>query len=517
MMKYPIGIQSFPDIRERGFVYVDKTAYVYRMALMGKTYFLSRPRRFGKSLLVSTMEAYFLGRKELFNGLAIEQLETEWETYPVLHLDLNTGKYDKEADLDDFLNDSLAQWEQVYGSSPTEVNAELRFKGIIRRAYEQTGKQVVVLVDEYDKPLLATIDNKPLHEAYRNTLKAFFSVLKTMDACIRFGFITGVSKFSHVSIFSDLNNPDDISMDPRYVDICGVSEEELHTYFDSSIRELADANGMTFEEACERLRKQYDGYHFRENSVGIYNPFSLLNTFAKGIFNDYWFATGTPTFLVKLLQSKNYKLGDLEGKKVMSDMLTAPATSASNPIPVLYQSGYLTIKDYDRNMRIYTLGFPNEEVERGFLNFLLPYYTPIGDDDKASFLSDFVVAVNEGRPEDFLLLMQTMLAGRDYRIAGDAEKYFQNTFYLIFQLLGFNVQVEQATGQGRIDITIQTEDYIYIIELKLDKTAEEALCQIKENNYARPFQTDKRKLYLIGVNFSSETRTVEKWVVEAVS
>ena len=405
----------------------------------------------------------------------------------------------------------------VYGSSPTEVNAELRFKGIIRRAYEQTGKQVVVLVDEYDKPLLATIDNKPLHEAYRNTLKAFFSVLKTMDACIRFGFITGVSKFSHVSIFSDLNNPDDISMDPRYVDICGVSEEELHTYFDSSIRELADANGMTFEEACERLRKQYDGYHFRENSVGIYNPFSLLNTFAKGVFNDYWFATGTPTFLVKLLQSKNYKLGDLEGKKVMSDMLTAPATSASNPIPVLYQSGYLTIKDYDRNMRIYTLGFPNEEVERGFLNFLLPYYTPIGDDDKASFLSDFVVAVNEGRPEDFLLLMQTMLAGRDYRIAGDAEKYFQNTFYLIFQLLGFNVQVEQATGQGRIDITIQTEDYIYIIELKLDKTAEEALCQIKENNYARPFQTDKRKLYLIGVNFSSETRTVEKWVVEAVS
>ena len=517
MMKYPIGIQSFPDIRERGFVYVDKTAFVYRMALMGKFYFLSRPRRFGKSLLVSTMEAYFLGRKELFKGLAIGKLETEWVKYPVLHLDLSTGKYDKEADLDDFLNDSLAQWEQVYGSSPTEVNAELRFKGIIRRAYEQTGKQVVVLVDEYDKPLLATIDNKPLHEAYRNTLKAFFSVLKSLDACIRFGFITGVSKFSHVSIFSDLNNPDDISMDPRYVDICGISEKELHAYFDSSIRELADANGMTYEEACGKLRQQYDGYHFRENSVGIYNPFSLLNTFAKGIFNDYWFATGTPTFLVKLLQSKNYKLGDLEGKKVMSDMLTAPATSASNPIPVLYQSGYLTIKDYDRNMRIYTLGFPNEEVERGFLNFLLPYYTPIGDDDKASFLSDFVVAVNEGRPEDFLLLMQTMLAGRDYRIAGDAEKYFQNTFYLIFQLLGFNVQVEQATGQGRIDITIQTEDYIYIIELKLDKTAEEALCQIKENNYARPFQTDKRKLYLIGVNFSSETRTVEKWVVEAVS
>ena len=512
-MKYPIGIQSFEKLRTNGYVYVDKTALVYQITRDMNVHFLSRPRRFGKSLLVSTMEAYFLGRKDLFKGLAMEKLETEWNTYPVLHLDLNTGKYDKEADLDDFLNDSLAQWEQVYGTSPTEVNAELRFKGGIRRAYEQTGKQVVVLVDEYDKPLLSSIDNEPLHTAYRNTLKAFFSVLKTMDACIRFGFITGVSKFSHVSIFSDLNNPDDISMDPRYVDICGVSEKELYAYFDSSIRELADANGMTYEEACEKLRKQYDGYHFRENSVGIYNPFSLLNTFAKDVFNDYWFTTGTPTFLVKLLQSKNYKLGDLEGKKVMSDVLTAPAASASNPIPVLYQSGYLTIKDYDRNMRIYTLGFPNEEVERGFLNFLLPYYTPIGDDDKASFLSGFVMAVNEGRPEDFLLLMQTMLAGRDYRIAGDAEKYFQNTFYLVFQLLGFNVQVEQATSQGRMDITIQTKDYIYIIELKLDKTAEEALRQIKDNQYARPFQSDKRKLYLIGVNFSSETRTVEKWVV----
>ena len=516
-MKYPIGIQSFPDIRGRGFVYVDKTAFVYQMALMGKFYFLSRPRRFGKSLLVSTMEAYFLGRKDLFKGLALEKLETEWKTYPVLHLDLNTGKYDKEADLDDFLNDSLAQWEQVYGSSPTEVNAELRFKGVIRRAFERTGLQVVVLVDEYDKPFLSIIDNKPLHDAYRNTLKAFFSVLKSMDDYIRFVFITGVSKFSHVSIFSDLNNLDDISMDPRYVDICGISERELHDYFDSSIRELADANGMTYEEACEKLRKQYDGYHFRESSIGVYNPFSLLNTFDSLVFNDYWFATGTPTFLVKLLQSKNYKLEDLEGKKVMSDVLSTTDTATSNPIPVLYQSGYLTIKGYDRNMRIYTLGFPNEEVERGFLNFLLPYYTPIGNDDKAGFLSDFVMAVNEGRPEDFLLLMQTMLAGRDYRIAGDAEKYFQNTFYLIFQLLGFNVVVEQATSQGRMDITIQTKDYIYIIELKLDKTAEEALRQIKDNHYARPFQTDGRKLYLIGVNFSSETRTVEKWVVEEQS
>ena len=514
MMKYPIGIQSFPDIRERGFVYVDKTAFVYRMALMGKFYFLSRPRRFGKSLLISTMEAYFLGRKELFKGLAIEQLETEWKTYPVLHLDLNTGKYDKEADLDDFLNDSLAQWEQVYGSSPTEVNAELRFKGIIRRAYEQTGEQVVVLVDEYDKPLLATIDNKPLHDAYRNTLKAFFSVLKTMDACIRLGFITGVSKFSHVSIFSDLNNLKDISMDPRYVDICGISEQDLHTCFDSSIHELADANGMTYEEACEKLRRQYDGYHFRENSIGVYNPFSLLNTFDSLVFNDYWFATGTPTFLVKLLQQYDYELHDLKGIYVDGDTLSSVDEEYNDPIPVLFQSGYLTISGYDSELG-YRLDFPNQEVERGFFRFLMPYYTSQHKSSVKGILNKMTAAVRGGRPDELLQVVQTMLAGRSYMVVGaDKEKDFQNTLYLIFTMLGYNVQVEQATSQGRIDITIQTKDYIYIIELKLDKTAEEALRQIKDNQYARPFQSDKRKLYLIGVNFSSETRTVEKWVVE---
>ena len=515
MMKYPIGIQSFEKLRANGYVYVDKTALVYQMTRDMSVYFLSRPRRFGKSLLVSTLESYFLGKKELFKGLALDQLETEWKAYPVLHLDLNAQNYVNEKALREELDKHLVIWERAYGMTiDKSLSPETRFYNVIRTAYKQTGERVVVLVDEYDKPLLSTIDNETLHEAYRGTLKAFFSVLKSMDDYIRFVFITGVSKFSHVSIFSDLNNPKDISMDSRYVDICGISENELRAYFDTSICELADANDMAYEEVCEQLRKQYDGYHFCENSVGIYNPFSLLNTFDKGVFNDYWFATGTPTFLVKLLQSKNYKLGDLEGKKVMSDVLSTPDTTTSNPIPVLCQSGYLTIKGYDRDMRIYTLGYPNEEVERGFLNFLLPYYTPIDNDDKASFLSDFVMAVHEGRPEDFLQLMQTMLAWRDYRIAGDAEKYFQNTFYLIFQLLGFNVQVEQATSQGRIDLTIQTKDYVYIVELKLDKTAEEALAQIKEKGYARPFQGDGRKKFLIGVNFSSETRTIEKWVIE---
>lgn len=514
-MLYPIGIQSFADIRKRGFVYIDKTAMVYQMALRGKYYFLSRPRRFGKSLLVSTMEAYFSGKKELFDGLALERLETEWNPYLVLHLDFSTGKYSREQDLDAFLNDALAQWEQLYGCRPTETNAELRFKGIIRRAFEQTGRQVVVLVDEYDKPLLNTVDNPILHEAYRSTLKAFFSVIKSMDSCIRFAFITGVSKFSHVSIFSDLNNLDDISMDARYVNICGISESELHEYFDGSIQELADANGMTFNEACELLRKQYDGYHFRENSEGIYNPFSLLNTFDKKEFNDYWFATGTPTFLVKLLQANDYDLQSLKGIRVSSRTLNSVTESHTNPIPVLYQSGYLTIKAYDRNRDRYTLDFPNMEVERGFFDFLLPYYTPLIETQSDNLLEQFTDAVCSGKPELFMQELQQMFSGKSYMIGGgDKEIHFQNSIYIIFKMLGFHVAVEQVTSQGRIDITVQTRDYIYIIELKLDKSAEEALLQIKDNQYLRPFQTDKRKLYLIGVNFSSQTRTIENWVIE---
>ena len=433
----------------------------------------------------------------------------------MLHLDLNAQNYVNEKALHEELDKHLVIWEQTYGMSVDKsLSPETRFYNVIRNIYQQTGLQVVVLVDEYDKPLLSTIDNKPLHDAYRDTLKAFFSVLKSMDACLRFVFLTGVSKFSHVSIFSDLNNLDDISMDPRYVDICGISEKELYVYFDDSIRELADANGMTNEETREKLRKQYDGYHFCENSIGVYNPFSLLNTFAKGVFNDYWFATGTPTFLVKLLQRYDYELHDLKGIYVDGDTLSSVGEEYDDPIPVLFQSGYLTIAGYDPELG-YRLDFPNQEVERGFFRFLLPYYTSQHKSSVKGILNKMTSAVRGGRPDELLRVIQTMLAGRSYMVAGaDKEKDFQNTIYLIFIMLGYNVRVEQATSQGRIDVTIQTKDYIYLIELKLDKTAEEALRQIKDNQYARPFQTDKRQLYLIGVNFSSATRTVEKWVVE---
>ena len=515
-MKYPIGIQSFENIRTGGFVYVDKTALIYQLADLGKYYFLSRPRRFGKSLLISTLEAYFLGKKELFEGLALERLESDWTEYPVLHLDLNVDAYGTSHNLEQVLNEALSQWETIYGSNSNEVTLSLRFKGIIRRASEQTGKQVVILVDEYDKPLLSTIDRKPLHDAYRDTLKGFFGVLKSQDAYIRFAFLTGVSRFSHVSIFSDLNNLKDISMDARYVDICGISEPELHACFEGPIHELATANGMTYEDACAKLRAYYDGYHFRENTAGIYNPYSLLNTFDSLSFNDYWFRTGTPTFLVKLLQQNDYRLEDLKGLYVDESALQGMDDEHMDPIPVLFQSGYLTLSGYDAELG-YRLDFPNEEVERGFFNFLMPYYTSLIKSNVRSFLNRLTASLRQGHPNECLETLQAMLSGKSYMIAGgDKEVHFQNTLYLIFTMLGYNVQVEQATSQGRMDVTIRTRDYIYVIELKLDKSAEEALRQIKEMQYARAFQSDPRRVFLVGVNFSSETRTVESWVVEEV-
>lgn len=513
-MKYPIGIQSFKNIRTGGYVYVDKTALIYQMADRGQYYFFSRPRRFGKSLLVSTMEAYFQGKKELFGGLAIKRLETEWQQYPVLHLDLNVDAYNTPENLEQVLNKVLSDWERIYGSNPDETTLALRFAGIIRRAYEKSGKSVVVLVDEYDKPLLSVLNNQSLYHSYLNTLKGFFGVLKTQDLYLRFVFITGVSRFSHVSIFSDLNNLKDISMSLKYAALCGITERELYDNFGESIRELAFAEGISYEETCDKLRRQYDGYHFCENGVGVYNPFSLLNTFDENKFSDYWFRSGTPTFLVKVLQQNNYDLSDIEGKKASEAALSSTYTDKISPVALLYQTGYLTIKGYDKEYRLYTLGFPNEEVERGFVASLVPHYTHVSFDDNEVFFVQLAKEVKQGKPDEFMRRVQTLLSDNDYRVAGNAELYFQNTLSLIFKMLSFNVQVERATSQGRMDVTIQTKDYIYIFELKLDGTAEEALQQIKDNQYARPFQTDGRKLYKIGVNFSSKTRTVEKWVIE---
>ena len=512
-MKYPIGIQDFVKLRQGGFAYVDKTKFVYKLADEGSYYFLSRPRRFGKSLFLSTLEAYFLGRKELFEGLAIYDMEKEWKSHPIFYIDLNTANFRDENSLYEVLNSHVSVWEEKYGAREYETTLALRFKGVIARAAEKEGRGVVILIDEYDKPILQTLRNQELQEKHRSLLKSFYSVLKTQDRYIRFAFITGVTKFGKVSVFSDLNNLMDISMDQRYISICGMTQNELLYNFREGIEQLGEAYGDTEEETLNKLKIRYDGYHFEEDTVGIYNPFSVLNTLAKLRYKDYWFETGTPTFLVDLLKMHNYRLPDITREKVSDDVINSVDSMSTNPIPVIYQSGYLTIKGYDERFKKYRLGFPNKEVEEGFLNFLLPLYTSAGN-NSPFMVDEFVQDVESGNPERFMQRMKAFFADTSYQVVGDAELYFQNAMYLVFKIMGFYTQVERPTSDGRIDAIIQTPDYIYIIECKLDRTADEALRQINESDYAAPFAMDKRRIYKIGVNFSSQTRGVEQWIIE---
>ncbi len=509
-MKYPIGIQTFSEIINKGYLYFDKTALVHKLANDSKYYFLSRPRRFGKSLLVTTLEAYFQGRKELFEGLAISKLETEWKQYPVLHIDLNAADYRSEEALISIIDRHIRQFETIYGENPKDMALSDRFIGVIQRAYEQTGRQVVILVDEYDKPLLQTIGNTELQDNYRKILKGFYGVAKTMDACIRLAFFTGVTKFSKVSVFSDLNNLKDISLDSRYAEICGITEQEIRDKLDVQVGEMAETNGISKDECYEKLKKQYDGYHFSKNGTGMYNPFSLLNAMDSQEFGDQWFQSGTPTFLVEVLKRNNYDLEQLTREEATADLLGSLDAIDTNPTPLLYQSGYLTIKGYDSEFGTYRLGFPNQEVERGFSRYLFRYYTPASQ-GQDSFVKDFVLAARAGQIDKFMKRLESLFAGQDYQIAGDAELYFHNAVALIFKMVGFYTETERHTSDGRMDMVVQTADYIYLFEFKLDKSVEEALAQIEEMEYALPFAHDPRKLYKIGVNFSSETRRIQNW------
>ena len=511
-MKYPLGIQNFEGLRTDGYLYLDKTALLFQIVKNGKYYFLSRPRRFGKSLLVSTLEAYFKGKRELFKGLAIERLEQEWKEHPVLHLDLNPEKYTTVEALDSILNSQLKLWEELYGTREGEATLSDRFKGIIRRAYEKTGQKVVILIDEYDKPLLQTFGNRILQDDYRDTLKAFYGVGKSMDGYIQFAFFTGVTKFSKVSVFSDLNNLTDITMDRRYAEICGITEDEIHQNLDAEVELLAEANGMGKNACYEKLRQNYDGYHFEANSTGIYNPYSLFRVLDTKSFKDYWFETGTPTILVKALQQSNYRLEELTQEEVTADLLGS-IDGAANPLALIYQSGYLTIKDYDERFSTYRLGFPNQEVERGFTRFLLPYYTPVQEEKSATFINNFVRDIETGHAHRFMQRLETLFAGGDYQVMGDAELYFQNAVWVIFKMMGFYTEVERHTTDGRIDMIVKTQNYIYIIEFKLDKSADEAIQQIEDKQYARPFEHDGRHIYKIGVNFSSHTRRIDEWKI----
>ncbi len=513
--KYPIGIQNFEKLRTGSYAYVDKTALVYKLVNTGSYYFLSRPRRFGKSLLLSTIEAYLQGKRELFEGLAIEKLETNWTKHPILHLDLNTEKYDTPEALESKLNTTLCNWEKLYGAVDYENTLSSRFEGIIQRACEQTGERVVILVDEYDKPMLQAIGKPDLQAAYRNTLKAFYGALKSRDGFIKFAMLTGVTKFGKVSVFSDLNNLRDISMYKEYADICGVSEEELLRDFTDDIQDVAEANRMTYDETLSKLRENYNGYHFCEDSIGVYNPFSLLNTFDAKMFRSYWFETGTPTYLVELLKMHHYNLDNLAHEETTAEVLNSVDPASTDPIPVIYQSGYLTIKGYDERFEMYTLGFPNREVEEGFVKFLMPFYTNVSERKTGFEIQNFVREVERGDADAFLRRLQSLFADTSYeQIKRDQEVHYQNVLFIVSKLMGFYVKAEYHTSSGRIDLVLQTDSYVYVLEFKLDGTAEEALEQINARRYAQPFESDGRQVFKIGVNFSSETRNIERWVVE---
>ena len=512
-MLYPIGIQDFEKIRSGGFVYVDKTDLIFKMAQKGGYYFLSRPRRFGKSLLVSTMEAYFSGKKELFDGLAIADLEKDWIQYPVLRFDLTGKNYSSEESLIDAIGNQLESLERLYEVAVTSHAIDTRFKNIIDAAYAQTSRPVVILIDEYDKPIVDNLGDETLSDSFRKQLQGFYSVMKAKDAYIKFGFLTGVTKIGKLSVFSGLNNLKDISMDARYTDICGISEKDLKKYFGESVKELAESNDISVKACYAKLAQMYDGYHFRQNSVGIYNPFSVLNTFDTGDFDNYWFETATPSFLVRFLQRGNYKLDDITRDRVPMSLLKGVNSERPNAITLLYQTGYLTIKGYDDEDRLYCLGYPNKEVEDSFMESLSEFYTPIDKNPGVLSAPKFVEDIRTGNVEMLMRRFTAFFADMDYQIMGNDELYFQNTMYVMLKMIGQQVQVERHTSNGRIDVFIQTDKYVYIMELKRDKNPDDALDQIEEKGYDWPFLADDRKVFKIGANFSTKNHRLENWKV----
>ena len=497
---------------------------LYDLVSTGSIYFLSRPRRFGKSLLVSTLENYFLGRKELFSGLAIDSLEKEWAEYPVFHLDFNGINFKKSDSLEMTLNKYLEDGEKRYNINPDTSEPGIRFNAILEAAHEKTGRRAVVLIDEYDMPLLEVMntgmpspvvegDVKTLEDYNRNILKGFYSVFKLADKHLRFVLLTGVTKFSQVSVFSGFNQPKDISNDSRYDAICGISKEELLSLFKEQIRVLGEVNGMTEEETIDMLKRKYDGYHFSKGMKDIFNPFSILNCFDSNDFQDYWFSTGTPTYLMRLLSDNNENVNELVGKYYPAPEFVDYKATRQRPLPMLYQSGYLTIKGYNRRRNTYLLDFPNEEVRSGMTSALAGDY--FGSESRTStWLDDVSDSLEAGDLDKFKLQLTAFLANISYRFqrkqdAMECERHFQYTFYLIMCLLGrYNTYIEKETSQGRIDCILECPEYVYIFEFKLNSTAEVALKQIEEKDYALPYAADARKIFKVGISFSSETGTV---------
>ena len=520
-MKYPIGIQSFDKIIEDGFIYIDKTDLVYRLTHEGNIYFLSRPRRFGKSLLVSTLKNYYLGRKELFRGLKIDSLEKDWKVYPVFHIDFNGEDFTQEGILQRLIDSYISTWEQDMGIvTDTDIPTGFRFKRVLEAAHNRTGLRAVVLVDEYDKPMLDVLDvDKNLEEEHRNILKGFYSVFKGADEHLQFVFLTGVTKFSQVSVFSGFNQPNDISMSMKYETVCGITQGELETVFREQIGDMAEMYGCPYSEMIERLKKRYDGYHFSRKMTDVYNPFSLLNAFESEEMNDYWFKSGTPTYLIRLLTHFNENMNEITGKYYSPEEFIDYKATVEQPLPMIYQSGYITIKDFDLQRDKFLLDYPNNEVKRGFLTMAATDYFNTRE-RIGSWIDDTVSQLKEGRIEDFRDGLTSFLASIPYTMRRkenerELERYFHYTFYLIMRLVSvYTVYTEKVQSHGRVDCIVETPDYIYIFEFKLNGKAAEALKQIEEKGYAAEYASDNRKLYKIGIVFSSETGTVSEFEVK---
>lgn len=518
----PIGIQDFEKIIENKNLYVDKTEFIYHLVHTGVPYFLSRPRRFGKSLLLSTMKSYWEGKKELFKGLKIEELEKDnpeaWQPYPVLYFDFNRDNYNRQEVLEGILEDHLTDWESRYEITPTPKQTfAVRFSRVIRAAVAKTGRRCVVLVDEYDKPLLETMENKELVEHNKAVSRGFFSILKSEDAYIRFIFITGVTKFSKVSIFSDLNQLRDISMSMDYAEICGITEQEMKDTFMPEIELLAEEQELSCTECLNRLKKEYDGYHFHQKGKGVYNPYSLLSALEDREFDAYWFETGTPTFLVRKLRENCFDAKKFNNRTIYATKQMLKDYRDDNPdaIPMLYQTGYLTLADYNARDRIYVLGFPNDEVQYGFFGSLLPEYVGDMGADSGKDILSLKSYVEAGELEKIKNLFTALFAGIPYPMNETPfEHDFQSVFYITLTLLGQYVHCEQHTNTGRIDCTVETGRFVYIFEFKRDDSAENALNQINDMHYADPYAADDRKLYKIGVSFNSETRQMTGWKAE---
>ena len=511
---YPIGIQTFSKIREGNYLYIDKTAYVYRMTHSASSYmFLSRPRRFGKSLLTSTLHSYFSGRKDLFHGLAMEKLEKEWTEYPVLHFDMSTAKHADSEQLLQELNLKLYGYEQIYGRLDEEVNPNQRLMGLIKRAYEQTGKKVVVLIDEYDAPLLDVVHERENLDVLRNIMRNFYSPLKACDPYLRYVFLTGITKFSQLSIFSELNNIENISMDEPYAAICGISEDEIRSQMEEDVDRLAKNLEVTPEEALMKLKENYDGYHFTYPSPDIYNPFSLLTAMEKGKIGSYWFGSGTPTYLIKMLDKFGVKPSEIGRKQLKSSAFDAPTETMTDAVPLLYQSGYITIKDYNKMLDLYTLDIPNKEVRLGLMESLLPYYVNNKTPEATTMVAYLFYDIQNGDMDAALHRLQEFLSTIPYCDNTRFEGHYQQVFYIIFSLLGYYVDVEVRTPRGRVDIVLRTKTTLYVMELKLDKSAGEAMEQIDLKNYPERFALCGLPVVKVAVSFDSERCTIGDWEI----